>query len=1050
MKKQVLMSLFLLILSVSVAFAQGRSVSGQVMDSKTGEPVPAVSVFVKGTTTGTVTDVNGKFTLTVPGDDAVLVFQSVGMVSQEVAVGSQTNLSISMVTDTRELGEVVVTGTGEATDTRKLGISVEAVKADEFNELPSASVDQALIGKVPGAFIQSVSGQPGQQQNIILRAVNSVSGNGNQPMIMIDGVQINTDNNFNGSANNLSSRLADLDLSDVERVEVVQGAAAATIYGAQGANGVIQIFTKKGKAGQTRINVKSSVATNQVLRGNLEFSDLHYFNTDADGFILDGSGNRMAFNPTSGFYPDPNGDGNANAVDFFVDKPYRETIYDQLDQVFQTATTWNNSVSVSGGGETATYSAFLSNMNQESVIFGDLDRINARLNVSAELFKNFKVNLGTSYITSNNTTGGITGQDNINSPLGTAMLTRRYINMDTRDQDGNLIGRLESDNSVNPLFSNETVLHNADVNRLIQNVGFNYKPFKFLELDYKYGYDAYRYDFTRTIVNQEDFLRPGRDPFEGSILNLADEGSTQNSLLSAFFRFNFAEDFGSNLPLTSTTHLAYDWRKTLFNRITSQVTGIPASPNINLNQGADPLVSQFEDEFVTFGFLVNQKFEYNNFLGISGGVRVDWSSAFGEGSDPFIFPRGDIFLRLSELAFWEGLKNTIPEFKVRAAYGEAGIQPGAFDRIQTFQAGTIGNDAFLFSPSQLSNPGLDVQVSKELETGFDFGLAPGKESWFPYIGVGFTYWTRTTEDVIRFINVSPSTGASEFLTNALDLSANGIQFSINTVVFEDDKWNWGLTTNFSRGITVVDRIEGGQPIIIGGSGSGGFVLREGDQVGTMYGFQALTSIDQTRSDGTRYIEAADAGDYEIVNGLVVNKASQSVLFTDEQEALGNATPDFNMSFINTLSYKDMLTFSFQLDWIQGMDVYNQTRQWMYRDLIHGDVTEPVTIDGTTGAFTRFYTSQYNTNQPNDQFVEDASFLRLRNISLGFDFAKAFEIPWTKQLRLTLSANNLFTITDYKGLDPEAASNINDPAQRGLDNYAFPNFRTYSATLNLGF
>jgi TonB-dependent starch-binding outer membrane protein SusC len=1045
MQKKLLLCLVWFLIPLSVAWAQDRTITGKITDAEAGTGIPGVSVFVKGTTIGTVTDSEGRYSITVSSNSAILVFQAVGLLSQEVPVSGSSVLDISMKPDVVSLGEVVVTGLGEATDKRKIGISVESVNAKDFTNAPTATLDQALQGKVAGALIQSISGQPGQQQNIILRGINALGTN--QPMIMIDGVQINTDNNFNGSTNNASSRLADLDLSNIERVEVVQGAAAATIYGAQGANGVIQIFTKKGVAGKPAINFSSTIGFSEVLRGKLKFPDSHFYDTDNEGFIIDTDGNRMGLS-SEGFYNEPA--GAPTAADRFTDKPFKETLYNPLDQVFKTAVSRNNSLNISGGSEKITYAISASNMNQESVIFGKLNRNSVRLNLGFELFKNFRVNTGTNFVSSNNTSGGITGQDNVSSPLGSALLSRQYIKFDQRDSKGNLIGRLEDDNSVNPLFAFENQLFDADVRRVLQNVNFNYKPHKFVELDYKYGLDTYEYKYQDLIKNQEDYQRAGIAPFAGRIQQRIDKGSTQNSLLTGFFRINLAEDFGSNLPLSFTTQAAFDWRKETYNQVFAQVTGIPAEENINLGRGSDPFIGETDQLFVTYGYLINQRIEYKNLLGISGGFRADRSSAFGRGAKAFVFGRGDIFLRVSQLGFWNSIKSVIPELKLRAAYGAAGIQPGAYDRIPVLKPGTIGNKSFLITPLELQNPDLNVQVSREFEVGSDISFTIGKEKWFSFANLNLTYWNRKSEDVIRLIELPFSAGSATILTNAFELSSRGLQISLDLQVLDTKQFAWNFLTNFGTSINKVDKISNGKDLILGAAGSGGFVLREGARLGVFYGFEPLRNVNQTRGDGSRYIPEANVGQYEIVNGMVVQTANQNVQFTNEKVEIGDPTPDFNMSFINNFRVGKYLNLSFQLDWVQGFQIYNQTKQWMYRDLVHSDATVPVTIGGVSKAYTRFYTSQYLTNQPSASFVEDGSFLRLRDVSISFDISKIVKLNPVKNLNLILSGRNLITWTKYSGIDPEAAANLNDPTQRGLDLYSFPNFRTYNIGLNVGF
>ena len=280
-------ALFLMLIVQGFSWAQEREVTGTVKD-ETGTPLAVVTVVVKGTSYGVATDFNGNYSIKVPNDKAVLVFSQIGMKTVEKAVGKARSINVILREEAQELTEVVVTGVGVATDKRKVAISVDAVSEKSLKRTPVKSIDDALSGKIAGAQIQSTSGQPGQQANIILRGINSLSTT--QPMVIVDGVEVNTNSYSLGTtgSSSVSSRLADLDLSNVERVEVIQGAAAATIYGAQGANGVIQIFTKKGKKGErTEITYNSSLSVDEALTGNLSFAQKHPYKTDKEGYIID-------------------------------------------------------------------------------------------------------------------------------------------------------------------------------------------------------------------------------------------------------------------------------------------------------------------------------------------------------------------------------------------------------------------------------------------------------------------------------------------------------------------------------------------------------------------------------------------------------------------------------------------------------------------------------------------------------------------------------------------------------------------------------------------
>lgn len=412
MKEKLTWMVTLLFVALQFSFAQEKTVSGTVKDAS-GIGLPGVAVLVKGEQVGTQTDFDGNYSLKVATGKS-LVFTYLGMKTVERVVGSSSTVNVTMEEDALMLDDVVVTGTGVATSKRKVAIAVQSVDASELPTVPSSSIDQALTGKIAGAQITSTSGQPGQQASILLRGINSLGTT--QPMILVDGVQINAGSNNNGSDNNLSSRFADSDLSNVERVEVIQGAAAGTIYGAQGANGVIQIFTKKGKKGEkVRVTLNSQVALNSVLEGNMTKAKNHYFDTDASGYIVDASGSRIAPDE-NGLWAQPSSPTLNGTV--LNNKPFKEQTYDHFSQMFKKNVLTNtNAINVSGGAEMFDAALNISRMEQESIINGSYKRHNVNLNVGLELFKNFTIRSNSQLIVSTNTTGGITGQNNIGEVL---------------------------------------------------------------------------------------------------------------------------------------------------------------------------------------------------------------------------------------------------------------------------------------------------------------------------------------------------------------------------------------------------------------------------------------------------------------------------------------------------------------------------------------------------------------------------------------------------------------------------------------------------------
>ena len=1056
--RQILTCFLCLLFSIHL-FAQNKTVTGRVTDNS-GNPLSGVSVQVKGTSVGTTTNAEGNYTLSVPATARTLVFSFVNMGTSEVSVGNGTVINTSLNPAEQSMQEVVITGVGTGVSKRKVAISVESISAKDLPKVPQASIDQALVGKIPGALISSTSGQPGQQAQILLRGINTLGTT--QPMILVDGVQINATNNRNGTltandnqgrglasnvASNESSRLSDLDLSNVERVEVIQGAAAATIYGAQGANGVIQIFTKKGsRAGKTNITVNSRVSMDNVLTGNIKFADKHFYETDAEGFIISNAGTRLAPNSATGQTLQPKLP--ASLVTAFNDKSYRETLYDNVDAIFlDNALTFNNSVTISGGREKFDYALTLSHLNQEGILAGDYKRSNVSLNLGTELFKNFSFRSITQLIYSDNTTGGITGQNNIFSPLNAGLLTKRYLDLERKDSIGNyMVNPQVGETSVNPFYTRQFREWRAQNTRIIQNFNFNYKPFRFLEVDYKYGIDNYKYEYSDLIKYQQNTLTPtlGITPINGRLTFDYFNETFRNSLLSVFLRADFEKDLKINIPVNSTTQISYDYRKNKYRNTTTQGTGFTPFPPNNLN-GTTPAIAEDNSDFVTFGYLINQRFDYAELFGVSGGVRVDYSSAFGSGSDAFTFPRADGYFRLGQLLN----VNAIKELKLRGAWGKAGIQPRPYDRFITLLSANLGTNGYLALNTVSNNPLLDVEVSTEKEVGADMIFQLGKRS-FRNVRFSATYWDKSSTNVIRALDLAPSTGAVSIINNALDLSSNGFHASLDADLFNQKNFTWDFGIRFGKSKSVVDRISNGKDIALGQNGAGQFVLKEGASIGAFFGLRPLRDVNETTSAGVAYIADAQKANYEVVNGYVVNKTTKAVFFTTELEPLGDPNPIFNTTFLNTFTLHKNLSIVTQLDWIYGNKIYNQTRQWLYRDYLSKDFDEPVTINGETKAFVNYYNSLYHTNNSNSHFVEDGSYLRVREITVNYNFTKLLNAGFINNAQLSLSGRNLFTITNYSGMDPEAAASLNNPLRRGLDLFSYPNFKTYQLALTLGF
>ena len=1027
-------------------------VTGKV-ENENGTGVSGASVIEKDTKKGVSAADDGSFKLKVkPG--TVLLVSATGFQTSEVAV-TTNSLKITLLPDIKALSDVVVsTGVGGAASKRKVAISVQTVGADKLPAVANASIDQALVGKIAGASINTTSGNPGAPVSIQLRGPNTVQ-NGSQPMVLIDGVEMG------------ASALNTIDLSTVDHVEVVQGAAAATIYGAQGANGVINVFTKKGKSGATHIEFSSRMGWDAYLNtGNLHQPTTHSFQTDANGdIVMLNSANQpvQLAKDAYGLWGNPIYLSGAN--DQF-NKPYQNNTqyYDHFKQLFRTAQTINNSLTVSGGKEKSDYALTISRMSQESVVDGKYTRTNFTSNMGFELFKNFKIRSITQLAYTNNTTG--------NTQINAILYTYPFADLHMLDVDGNPTYKYGGAgvNSTNPFYFQKYQHFDLQKMDVIPSINLNYKLPRFVEFDYKYSINVSRGDSTRTADNQtlnktsmlnKSTWYAGQEGVTGGIYNQISRMVTQNSLFTTSLKLDLEKDFNLKLPIVSTTTAAYDWRKRTFNVTANQYAGLPLYA-ANANQASSKsVVGMYQDVFTTFGYFINERLEWGDIAGMSGGFRSDYSSTFGDSKKPQVFPRGDAYFRPAALDFWKW-SDWWPEAKLRVAYGEAGIQPGVFDRMLSLNSINFDNGPGIYNPTRIANPALTVERSSETEAGMDLTFRPGKGAWLSQVNFSATWWQRKSKDVIWILPVPLSSGASEIRNNALAMSSKGSEFSLDINVWKSKSLTWNFLTTFGQYTTHIDDIYGiATQLPLKWPNAANFSLIEGQPIGALYGYKILRSITQTDPSGKAYIADNLQGNYEIVNGFVTDKTTKRVVFTTDKQYIGTTAPKFNMSFTHTFTYKDYLNVSFQLDWVSGQHNYNQTKEWMYSDGLHSDFANPVTINGQTGAWAAFYRSIYDggeTNGTKDYFLENASYLRLRNVSLSFNLAKVIKIPFTNKVQLMVSGRNLWTKTKYTGMDPEANMNTSGGGPvsgsqttvlKGLDYFAFPNTKSVQVGLNIG-
>ncbi|MEN9570378.1 MAG: hypothetical protein RL172_1609 [Bacteroidota bacterium] len=1057
-----------LLCSAMSVFAQ-TTIKGKITDSKDGAPVVGATVKVRGERASAITGTDGSFQVNAKTSNGTLDISEIGHVAQSIKFSGSGDVDVKLVQDSKALSEVVVTGVGVATSKKRMAFAVESVTADKLPAAPTADIGNALVGKIAGAQISSTNGSPGAPVQILLRGINSVRG-GTAPMILLDGVQI------------VSTGLESLDLNNIERVEVVQGPAAASIYGAQGANGVIQLFSKKGKAGRINIDISSSIASNQLLNvGGVNKARKHAFSTNAAGEVISSStGDPLAFDGVTGSYLE-NPIFALTSPTSAYNKSYDKNLlwYDHYKMFFKKANVYNNSININGSKDKFDFSILLSD-NRQNTTFrnnGDYARTNLSLNLGMELAKGLRFRTTTQLVNTRNTQLDADGR-NMFYAINNA---RPFANFEQKDDAGlysPYLGDAVGVNHYNFFYIQQFANYKEKTLDVVQSLNLNYKFPKFVELDAKYGLNRSDLNRRYEIADQSSslgaeywqyqaeyysprtsFASPTDGASSGEINQRQYIDLFQNFIATATVRFKFDDDFNLRIPLTSTTQVAWDWRRRNITDFWTWGSDAPDfTPYRATNMANYKIATDEKTDFSTYGYFVNQRFDYGGFFGVGAGFRSDYSSAFGRGSKPFTFPRGDAYFRFSGLKFWQdgAIGNTLSEFKIRAAYGEAGIQPGAYDRFPTLTAVTVGTSSALSTPVSNANPDLEVEVAKELEIGTDISVKISKGNWFKEANLSFTYWDRTSENIIDRVDVAPSLGIGTQLTNAMTLASNGIQASLNIPVLTSKNLNWNFTTNFSKQKSIIESVENNAELIkTSAAGSAQYVLRAGEQIGQLYGYLMLHAVDQLDPKGQPFIPKDQQANYEVAsNGWVVNKTTKAPYASAGRYGLGDPNPKFNMSFINELNFKGFLTFAMQWDWIEGSNLYNQTKGWMYRDGIHKDYDQPITINGQTDAWSAFYRGVYAVrafNGTKNYFMEDASFWRLRNLSVGFDIAKFTKIKGINRLQLVFTGRNLITQTKYTGMDPEVSSGtLNSGWDRGVDHNTIPNVKTYQVGLNVGF
>jgi TonB-dependent starch-binding outer membrane protein SusC len=773
-------ALLLLMLAVPVSAQTAYTIQGSVADETTGGPIPGVQIQVRGTGFGTLSDANGRFMLRAnltPGSyDVVFTYIGRRSVTRSVDLGTDATVMLGEVRMTEsalELDQIVVTGTAGPTARRAVGNAVTTVNPRQLEEAPAITIDQALQGKVSGALITSNTGTPGGGISIRLRGTSSITG-GAEPLFIVDGVIIdnNADQQINtGYRSNPINRLADLDPDDIERVEIIKGAAAAALYGSRANNGVVQIFTKRGQAGVTRITA-STRATRQDLERRIDFAM-----TPVD---LDG-----------------------NAVQR----------YDPQDLIFRDGWGSDTHVSVSGGSDATRYYLSAAYTQQDGIMIGAAhEKLNARLNLDQDFGSWLTLSAGANYIRTNSDLV-ISGEQGEGGLLTAVMFTPTTVNLGAiNPETGDYV--VQQTTFPNPLVVVRDWELPQAVDRFVGSFQARATPIQNLTLEYRLGYDSYNMETRQSIPRESAWVPEGR----------ATSVNRGNMLVNNDLAGNLSWNAGDAVRMTTSAGMNHTYQRV--DQLNASARDI--TPLTRFVRGAIQTATQSRTELLTLGLFAQQQVAFVERLYLTGALRVDGSSTFGADERWQLYPKLAGSYVLSDEPFFQesAVGDWFGQVRVRAALGYAGNQPplgAAYARTARFGTAINIDRLGLVPLSVGGNPELRPERQREVEAGIDLSSANDR------VGLSFTYYDQRTDDLLLSRVFAPSTGVSSILDNVGSLTNRGFEAELNTVNVSRDNFRWSSTFIFSQNRNEVVELEG-DPFTAGYTNR----VQEGESLGVHY------------------------------------------------------------------------------------------------------------------------------------------------------------------------------------------------------------------------
>jgi TonB-linked SusC/RagA family outer membrane protein len=974
---------------------------------------------VKGTTTGTVTDAQGRFSLAVPDEKAVLAFSFIGYVTEEVAVGNRTQLNVRLVADIQSLSEVVVVGYGTQ-QRRDVTGSVASVKEAEIKAVPVTGVDQALQGRAPGVQVIQNSGAPGGSVSVRVRGVGTVGNS--EPLYVVDGVPFMNSSDNSSNVNILNT----LNPNDVVSIDVLKDASATAIYGARGANGVVIITTKRGQAGKPVVNFDSYYGVQGVAKrvDLLDASEFAALNND----VLTNGGKKT--NPD---FADPASLGKGT---------------DWLDEIFRPAPIQSYNLAASGGNDKTQFALSGGYFRQDGIIIGsDFKRYSVRLNLDSRLSD--KIRIGNSLSISRTEQRAVTTDEDTKS--GLVFLAMNQLPTLPVYRDGTYAGpegpiEYVGDKS-NPVGRALEIDNFLTRNRLLGSVYGEWDILEGLRFRTNLGLDVL---FRTSSAFEPDYQWGGIRHSPATV----DDRASNELIWLAENTLTYTRTFGGKHALTALAG-------TTAQNAASQGLGArdgryPYNGVQSLNIGSGTYGAESSrDGWSLLSYIGRVNYAFADKYLFTGTVRVDGSSRFGASNRYGVFPSGSVAWRVSQEGFMQHLP-VVSDLKLRASYGATGNQEIGLYGYATLLSGNqnyVFNDQITVGvgPTTLPNPDVRWESVKQANLGIDLALFNNR------VALTADVFDKTTTGMLLGIPIALSSGyRSASAVNAGRVQNQGLELGLNTRNLDGGALTWNTDFNITFIKNKVLDLSVGQPIPGGGIDFNQTITRTqaGHPIGAFYGYVTdgiFQSADEVKAHAVQQPGTAP-GDIRFRD---VNP--DGIINDDDRTFIGNPIPRFTFGLTNNLAFKGF-DLSLFLSGVYGNDVFNANR--IFNEQMSGafnQTTETLNRwrspeQPGNGKMPRAVWDDPNTNaRTSDRYVEDGSYLRIRNLTLGYTLPQALaQTLRISRLRVYASAQNLHTFTRYKGFDPEVGPYRGNSLQNGVNNGTYPVARVLLAGVNVSF